>query len=267
MSIQARLVESFVSIFLEYTFIILFLICFLLYIAQSFAGGTGLGLYSLAKRSDALGGYYGVRARKDGIQGSVFWFAIPYKPDLVNAKLHIRQIEKIKSSSRSIKSISSKSLVDTNNNNSRRPSITDGNCLNDSINEVEIPVRENELDSTLHLSQHSEKSQKGYKDLSGAVGKPEDRIKDEVEFEFHYASEEIIGYNMSGRSLISDTDLDSIQGNEEILPLGPLNILLVDDSQAILKLTGKNLLYYPINFHLHLMFVNLIKLYIVYCIL
>ena len=51
--------------------------------AQRLAGGTGLGLYSLAKRIEAIGGYYGVRARDDGIQGSNFWFAIPYKADHV----------------------------------------------------------------------------------------------------------------------------------------------------------------------------------------
>jgi len=49
--------------------------------AQRRAGGTGLGLYSLAKRVDALGGYYGVSNRRDGEQGSIFWFAIPYRPD------------------------------------------------------------------------------------------------------------------------------------------------------------------------------------------
>lgn len=49
--------------------------------AQRLAGGTGLGLYSLAKRIEALKGSYGVRRRKDGAQGSLFWFALPYRPD------------------------------------------------------------------------------------------------------------------------------------------------------------------------------------------
>ena len=53
--------------------------------AQRLAGGTGLGLYSLAKRVEALNGYYGVRARSDGKQGSSFWFAIPYKPDHITS--------------------------------------------------------------------------------------------------------------------------------------------------------------------------------------
>ncbi len=52
---------------------------------QKMAGGTGLGLYSLAKRVDALQGRYGVRDRDDGQHGSVFWFTIPYKPDELTA--------------------------------------------------------------------------------------------------------------------------------------------------------------------------------------
>jgi CheY-like chemotaxis protein len=53
---------------------------------QRLAGGTGLGLYSLAKRLEALHGFYGVMKRRDGKQGSLFWFAIPYKPDNVYAQ-------------------------------------------------------------------------------------------------------------------------------------------------------------------------------------
>ncbi len=54
---------------------------------QRLAGGTGLGLYSLAKRLEALHGFYGVQKRRDGQQGSLFWFAIPYRPDGVTAAL------------------------------------------------------------------------------------------------------------------------------------------------------------------------------------
>jgi CheY-like chemotaxis protein len=58
------------------------------------SGGTGLGLYSLAKRIEALGGDYGVHKKsaedetdkEKGVhsaqnRGSVFWFTIPYRPD------------------------------------------------------------------------------------------------------------------------------------------------------------------------------------------
>ena len=49
--------------------------------AQRMAGGTGLGLYSLSKRIEALGGSNGVSDRSDGKQGSMFWFTFPYRPD------------------------------------------------------------------------------------------------------------------------------------------------------------------------------------------
>ena len=44
-------------------------------------GSTGLGLYSLSKRVDAMEGYCGVTDRNDGHQGSNFWFTFPYRPD------------------------------------------------------------------------------------------------------------------------------------------------------------------------------------------
>ena len=59
--------------------------------AQRLAGGTGLGLYSLAKRIEALCGHYGVSNRKDNKQGSLFWFAIPYRPDTVFAQSMLKQ--------------------------------------------------------------------------------------------------------------------------------------------------------------------------------
>ncbi len=55
--------------------------------AQRLAGGTGLGLYSLAKRVEAQNGSYGVMKRSDGKQGSLFWFAIPYRPDYTTADM------------------------------------------------------------------------------------------------------------------------------------------------------------------------------------
>jgi signal transduction histidine kinase len=49
--------------------------------AQRLAGGTGLGLFSLSKRTEALGGSRGVDGRRDGERGSNFWFSFPYRPD------------------------------------------------------------------------------------------------------------------------------------------------------------------------------------------
>mmetsp|Transcript_35721 Transcript_35721/g.33855 ORF Transcript_35721/g.33855 Transcript_35721/m.33855 type:complete len:838 (+) Transcript_35721:304-2817(+) len=48
---------------------------------QRMAGGTGLGLFSLSNRMEALGGSRGVDSRRDGLQGSNFWFSFPYRPD------------------------------------------------------------------------------------------------------------------------------------------------------------------------------------------
>eukprot|EP00596_Hydrurales_sp_CCMP1899_P003863 CAMPEP_0119052672 /NCGR_PEP_ID=MMETSP1177-20130426/73890_1 /TAXON_ID=2985 /ORGANISM="Ochromonas sp, Strain CCMP1899" /LENGTH=453 /DNA_ID=CAMNT_0007032313 /DNA_START=1381 /DNA_END=2742 /DNA_ORIENTATION=- len=54
--------------------------------AQRMAGGTGLGLYSLLKRVEALEGEAGVTSRNDLKQGSMFWFTFPYRPDEEAAK-------------------------------------------------------------------------------------------------------------------------------------------------------------------------------------
>ena len=43
-------------------------------------GSTGLGLFSLLQRSEAIGGCCGVDDRTDGTQGSVFWFEVPFEP-------------------------------------------------------------------------------------------------------------------------------------------------------------------------------------------
>lgn len=81
---------------------------------QRLAGGTGLGLYSLSKRIDALQGQYGVKKRDDGLQGSVFWFTIPYRPDKVNNEivnqeesLHLRS--SVKASNRVTEMLNSES--------------------------------------------------------------------------------------------------------------------------------------------------------------
>lgn len=57
------------------------------YQAQRCAGGTGLGLYALSKRIEAIGGQYGVEERSDGAQGCSFWFSIPYRPDTAEGEV------------------------------------------------------------------------------------------------------------------------------------------------------------------------------------
>jgi CheY-like chemotaxis protein len=50
---------------------------------QNQAGGTGLGLYSLSKRIQALGGAFGIEGRIDGSHGSLVWFTFPYRQDIM----------------------------------------------------------------------------------------------------------------------------------------------------------------------------------------
>ena len=59
--------------------------------AQRMAGGTGLGLFSLSKRIEALGGSYGVHDRADGRQGSAFWISFPYRPDAMSLPVRLSQ--------------------------------------------------------------------------------------------------------------------------------------------------------------------------------
>ena len=58
--------------------------------AQRMTGGTGLGLFSMLKRVEALGGDCGVSERRDGRSGSSFWFSFPYRPDdtVTSSALH-----------------------------------------------------------------------------------------------------------------------------------------------------------------------------------
>ena len=69
--------------------------------AQKMAGGTGLGLYSLRKRVEALTGNCGVASRDDGARGSAFWFEFPYRPDVdaMKAAARLLRLESHRSSS------------------------------------------------------------------------------------------------------------------------------------------------------------------------
>jgi two-component system, sensor histidine kinase len=66
--------------------------------AQQRAGGTGLGLYSLSKRMEAIGGQCGMCNPRDGSHGSRFWFSIPYVPDTDTDASTSRKSSKIKTS-------------------------------------------------------------------------------------------------------------------------------------------------------------------------
>lgn len=66
--------------------------------SQRVSGGLGLGLYSLAMRIEALKGRYGMMDRSDGRPGTIFWFSIPYQPDLSASRGQCIRVQAVKKS-------------------------------------------------------------------------------------------------------------------------------------------------------------------------
>ena len=98
--------------------------------AQRHAGGTGLGLFSLAKRIEALQGKYGVHKRDNGIQGSIFWFSFPYRPDLQSALCETGKATIIR---RKQNFRASNALVSLNDSDLQIPNINDISNNDDNI--------------------------------------------------------------------------------------------------------------------------------------
>jgi len=59
---------------------------------QRGAGGTGLGLYGVKVKSGILGGSCGARDNTIDKVGTIFWFSIPYKPDLSERDMEVESI-------------------------------------------------------------------------------------------------------------------------------------------------------------------------------
>ena len=83
--------------------------------AQRLAGGTGLGLFSLCKRVEALGGKCGCMERRDGRPGSLFWFTFPYRSDdtaltNVSSRMQSRKTSNLPNVTMSLSSILETSL-------------------------------------------------------------------------------------------------------------------------------------------------------------
>ena len=83
------------------------------------AGGTGLGLYSLSKRIEALKGGYGVSSRSDGKPGSQFWFSIPYLPD-ESFEPMVAQTERVSATSTAVVNFESQLTNDIKEGNHER---------------------------------------------------------------------------------------------------------------------------------------------------
>lgn len=178
--------------------------------AQRLAGGTGLGLYSLAKRIEALSGHYGVSHRRDQNPGSLFWFAIPYRPDTafaqsIQLKQHKNHLARA-SSSRVFMNHAGRSL---SNRMANAGHAAHGGAGGDELIDLEGPGPSLTIKSSSSNSVHTDIDRS-----SSGVLRP-----------------------TSGRS---HTDSMSIapEGDSDAPKAPKLNILLVDDSLSILKMTA-----------------------------
>jgi CheY-like chemotaxis protein/signal transduction histidine kinase len=95
------------------------------------SGGTGLGLYSLAKRLEALGGLYGVHPREDNQSGTVVWFTLPYYPDVATFSKVTRK-RRFKNEERK-----SSGELDNSNDTGNNESNSNNNSSKDVCNVVE----------------------------------------------------------------------------------------------------------------------------------
>ncbi len=170
--------------------------------AQRLAGGTGLGLYSLAKRIEALCGHYGVSNRKDNKQGSLFWFAIPYRPDIVFAQSMLKQNKMRANSMRGVNHAAHAARIAAINANVNSP-----NAGNELIDLEAAPP----IGSLLGLGSNSRSNNS-------------------------LLASEPSGGASSGRP--SSALSTSSKHNDHPRPvIEKLSILLVDDSLSILKMT------------------------------
>eukprot|EP00981_Chlorochromonas_danica_P000759 scaffold176_cov175-Ochromonas_danica.AAC.1 len=170
--------------------------------AQRLAGGTGLGLFSLAKRIEALDGRCGVEKRRDNAQGSLFWFEIPYRPDFQHVQ---RRIMLEKSCARLSTSSSSCSFPLEGSMDATTATTTTASCSGHS------PIRRPSLPISL-----------------SSLSLPRVTVNNTTT-----TSEDV---KCSEESKTSGSGSGGGGGHV------PLRILLVDDSPAILKMTSMMLL-------------------------
>ncbi len=209
--------------------------------AQRLTGGTGLGLYSLAKRVEAVQGDYGVRQRSDGHRGSVFWFTIPYRPDetMLNA-------EALRSATIS-ESITDKATVDssdrTSENNRRNRALQTlsslssrgmaNGCIVTESGFGHVPMFvPTAISSKLSEMQIQSTSQDHVSHLENAISMDSSHTNDGMSCD---PNSNIV----TRESLLTINDHHSIDSNVGLTKsIQNLNILLVDDAPTILKMTS-----------------------------
>jgi CheY-like chemotaxis protein len=211
--------------------------------AQRLTGGTGLGLYSLAKRVEAMHGLYGVSKRHDGQKGSLFWFAIPYRPDSLAVPLY-EQDETTHHSSPSYSHSNSHSKSESQKRASRDP-ILRKNDFSITINcspESKGPDEGLEID----LEQGKVAKSIDFHELNGnTIANSMKVLIPQVQLQPPYSTD--LGCSSP---VLSEANLALSSSGSPSVALSPspsnylkpkqrsLNILIVDDSPSILKMSG-----------------------------
>ena len=182
-------------------------------------GGSGLGLYNLAKRVEALGGACGVSDRTDGVsQGSRFWFTIPFEP--INFKSTGKNDNESIVLDRHCGVIGEGKDEDRDNS----PNETTTNSF------MRLPIKQSsqrDRDKTM-TSPFSTPSDSGR--LHGVTRQlPQTINEGNLTLEEHESSK----YQSSSRMIVKPNHTNLLKPN--------LKILIVDDSPPILKMTSLSL--------------------------
>jgi CheY-like chemotaxis protein len=212
---------------------------------QRLAGGTGLGLYSLAKRVEALRGLYGVGKRHDGRKGTLFWFAIPYCPDIDTIPLY-EQDEAVTNTSHSNSHSHSKSYSKSGSHNpipsvqpshprGRHPDSTSKNPPTSSLSDSKVH-EEDDDDYLLRSLTVLSKDPTPEKDNSNRTTVCSSMLP---------LSPPHIELPPSSPDLHTARSMKLFRQTSPTNPSSPhpqqpckLNILIVDDSPSILKMSG-----------------------------
>jgi CheY-like chemotaxis protein len=217
--------------------------------AQRFAGGTGLGLYSLAKRVEALHGRCGVSSRHDGTSGSLFWFEIPYRPDMISAANAVVYRPRFPTSigKKSTHAPTKPSTISTNDSlpvslststmvESYR--VSGRNLPDPKLSSTKWDLNDVESDDDNEIRDHVE-TLSHTRCTKVACNSVFDRQNSHIEESSAFPSSPPPDATPSETALVPLARMNSLtRAPSARLGFSDLSILLVDDSPAILKLTA-----------------------------
>eukprot|EP01040_Poterioochromonas_malhamensis_P007072 gene7072-7635_t len=185
--------------------------------AKREVGGSGLGLHCLSRRVEALQGEYGINPRRDGAQGTLIWFTIPYVP----ANHPPKSLGSVKSSQNS----ADQKFFDA---------VTDRWFENEAVLHL-ANYRRGSLSSSLSLADHSDLRSTLRRSLSADKNSSRD-----------HSEKGVLVKKPSFKVMVDpafpeiprqkEDDKDSDESLLSSLPPPKPHVLVVDDSIAILKM-------------------------------